>query len=115
MLKVLGKGSSFSDFKRVLVSGGQGGDGCIAFEKVFNKAVGPPCGGNGGRGGDVFITASKNITCLGDVKKIYKVEGGQHGRGKTMHGPDGTHTFIVVPIGTVVRQLKTGMWKQSLN
>ncbi|KAJ3304536.1 Mitochondrial ribosome-associated GTPase 2 [Kappamyces sp. JEL0829] len=105
LLKVLGKGSSFADYKMAKIVGGKGGDGAISFLKAPAQEIGPPSGGNGGRGGDVYVVACKNHQSLNLVQDTYKVENGGNGLGKTMHGSDGKHTVIKVPIGTVVRQI----------
>lgn len=68
--------------------------------------MGPPAGGNGGRGGDLYIKANKNYTSLSHISDRYKIEEGGHGKGKSMHGQNGKDTIIEVPVGTVVRQIE---------
>jgi GTP-binding protein len=103
---VLGKGGGFADYKRVWIKGGHGGNGCISFDRTPRTPIGPPSGGNGGKGGDVYIVTSKHVTSLADIKERYTVENGRTGRGKCMHGPNGEDIELVVPVGTVLRQLE---------
>ncbi|KND03154.1 obg family GTPase CgtA [Spizellomyces punctatus DAOM BR117] len=111
--KFLGKGQPFVDFKRVKVTAGKGGDGAITFFKSSRNPFGPPSGGNGGRGGNVFIVASKEITSLNGVQNRYAAPDGGPGQGKQMHGADGKDTEIVVPVGTQVRQFEPHERKDS--
>nr|KAJ3419669.1 GTPase of the mitochondrial inner membrane that associates with the large ribosomal subunit [Polyrhizophydium stewartii] len=103
--KFLGKGSSFVDFKYVKVCAGNGGDGCIAFFRGIQLPMGPPSGGNGGRGGSVYVRASKDVTSLNGVPNQCAAPNGNQGRGKQMHGADGEDIEIVVPVGTIVREV----------
>ncbi|KAH9270952.1 obg family GTPase CgtA [Batrachochytrium salamandrivorans] len=105
--KFLGKGSPFVDFKYVKVCAGNGGDGAIAFFKGLQMAIGPPTGGNGGRGGSVYVVASKNVTSLNNVLNRYVAHSGSSGMGKQMHGHDGDDLEIVVPVGTLIKEVAT--------
>jgi GTP-binding protein len=67
---------------------------------------GPPSGGNGGRGGDVFLQAVQGLTSLAGVPNRIRAENGTHGRGTWQHGSDGKSTIIRVPVGTVVQELR---------
>ncbi|KAJ3397795.1 Mitochondrial ribosome-associated GTPase 2 [Lobulomyces angularis] len=97
----------FQDFKRVKVVSGNGGDGAIAFEKSAKVAFGPPNGGNGGAGGDVLVRASKSITCLTHLSTLFRADHGSIGRNSSLHGKKGEDTEIVVPVGTVVKEVVT--------
>ncbi|ORY07245.1 GTP-binding protein Obg/CgtA, partial [Basidiobolus meristosporus CBS 931.73] len=103
--KLRDKGSNFSDFKRILVIGGAGGDGCVSFLREKYRPKGPPNGGNGGRGGSVFFEASKDETSLGALKLKYMAEKGGNGKGALMHGQYGKDLTLKVPVGTVVREI----------
>ncbi|KAJ3224973.1 hypothetical protein HK099_007602 [Clydaea vesicula] len=98
---------AFQDFKRVKVVSGNGGDGAIAFEKSAKVAFGPPNGGNGGAGGDVLVRASKSITCLTHLSTLFRADHGSIGRNSSLHGKKGEDTEIVVPVGTVVKEVVT--------
>ncbi|KAI8815753.1 P-loop containing nucleoside triphosphate hydrolase protein [Fimicolochytrium jonesii] len=102
--KFLGKGQPFVDFKIVKVAAGQGGDGAITFFKSSRNPMGPPSGGNGARGGSVYIVACKEITSLNGVKNRYAAPMGGNGQGKQMHGAEGADVEIMVPLGTMVRK-----------
>eukprot|EP00842_Homolaphlyctis_polyrhiza_P005829 jgi/Hompol1/6247/HPOL_002241-RA len=99
-------GSPFVDHKYIKVCAGNGGDGAISFFKGTSGPMGPPSGGNGGRGGDVWITASKNVTSLNGVLNRYFAKNGKVGGGKQMHGQDGDDVEILVPVGTLVKQIQ---------
>ncbi|KAJ3072511.1 hypothetical protein HDU98_003450 [Podochytrium sp. JEL0797] len=99
------KPSSFVDLKCINATSGKGGDGSIHFYKGLINPIGPPCGGNGGRGGDVWIVASREVTSLGGLMNRYKAQEGEFGQRQNMHGKDSPAVEIVVPIGTLVRQV----------
>ncbi|KAG8837264.1 GTPase of the mitochondrial inner membrane that associates with the large ribosomal subunit [Serendipita sp. 400] len=99
-------GTSFVDQLIVHIKAGKGGDGCVAFNREKYVPYGPPSGGNGGRGGDVYIQAVHGLSSLGGVANRIRAEDGSHGRGAWRHGSDGKPTIIRVPVGTVVRELR---------
>jgi len=84
---------------------GKGGNGCAAFHREKFKPFGPPSGGNGGRGGDVYILPTPQLTTLSAVAKKIRGEPGGHGQGTWQNGKNGTPLIIRVPLGTVVREL----------
>jgi GTP-binding protein len=67
--------------------------------------MGPPSGGNGGRGGDIYVVASKEVTSLGGIMNAYKAPNGTTGETRNMHGANAKEIEIVVPVGTVIRQV----------
>lgn len=77
LTKVLGKGAGFADYKTCKIQSGHGGDGAISFQKAPAQEIGPPAGGNGGRGGDVYLLACKNHTSLNLIQESYNVESGR--------------------------------------
>jgi len=95
----------FFDEARIRVKAGSGGNGCVAFRREWGVPMGGPAGGNGGRGGNVYIEATaRKSTLLSFEKQNYFAAGdGQHGRGKNQHGRSGQDVVIQVPVGTVVR------------
>ncbi len=97
----------FVDRVRIYVRSGRGGNGCVSFRREKYIPYGGPDGGNGGKGGDVYLRANPNITTLYDFtrKPHYKAEDGQHGKGKNMHGKNGKDLYIEVPCGTVVYKI----------
>lgn len=87
------------------VRAGKGGDGCAAFHREKFKPFGPPSGGDGGRGGDVYILPTSHLTTLSSVPKKIRGENGTHGQGTWQNGKAGAPLVIKVPVGTIVRQL----------
>ncbi len=90
---------------------GRGGDGVVRWrhEKFINR--GGPNGGDGGWGGNVYITASRDTNLLGTYKKAQKkfVAGdGKAGEGQSKHGRNGKDVEIALPIGSVVTNEVTG-------
>src|SRR5687768_17096328 len=93
------------DEAKILVKAGDGGNGIVAFRREKFVPRGGPSGGNGGRGGDVVLVASKRLQTLIDFKRRSKfnAERGGHGGRSNMQGANGADLRIAVPIGTVVR------------
>ncbi|KAH7337460.1 hypothetical protein B0J17DRAFT_718223 [Rhizoctonia solani] len=96
---------NFLDHVIVQARGGKGGDGCVAFHREKFKPYGPPSGGNGARGGDVYILPTPNLTSLAGVVRRARAGAGSHGQGDWKHGRKGEDLIIRVPLGTVVREL----------
>jgi GTP-binding protein len=94
----------FLDQAKVYVRSGNGGNGIIAFRREKFIEYGGPWGGDGGRGGDLYVEAVENLNTLIDYRyqqHIYAKSGG-HGMGKEMHGANGDDAVIKVPVGTQV-------------
>lgn len=70
--------------------------------------MGPPSGGNGGRGGDVYVMPTPELTTLSSIPKRVRGLPGNHGRGTWQNGRNAASTVIKVPLGTVVRELPRG-------
>jgi GTP-binding protein len=94
----------FVDEVEIRVAAGNGGRGCIAFRREKFVPRGGPSGGDGGDGGSVYFVASPHLNTLVSFRfhPDFKAERGQHGMGSNMHGRNGKHLVIKVPIGTVV-------------
>jgi len=99
----------FIDETIIHVKAGDGGHGCIAFLREKFRPNGGPCGGDGGKGGDIIFQSDKQLSTLQDLPKNhhYKAKRGEHGKGKNCHGRNGLDFIIKVPIGTIVKDLKT--------
>ena len=99
----------FIDQASLRIKAGDGGHGCIAFLREKFRPKGGPCGGDGGKGGDVIFVGNDNLNTLLDVSlnKHYKAKNGQHGKGKNMHGKNGEDVIINVPLGTIIKNSKT--------
>ncbi|KAG6380309.1 GTP1/OBG domain-containing protein [Boletus reticuloceps] len=98
-------GDTFLDHVIIHVRGGKGGNGCVAFHREKFKAMGPPSGGNGGPGGDIYILPTPTLTSLASIPKRVRGQPGTHGRGTWQNGRNTPPTIIHVPLGTVVREL----------
>ncbi len=99
----------YFDEAKIWVKAGDGGDGCVSFRREKYVPRGGPNGGNGGRGGDVYLIVNPHRNTLLDFKKHshFKAERGAHGRGKDMKGHAGEDLLIDVPPGTLVYDAKT--------
>ena len=94
----------FVDEAKILVKGGDGGNGCVAFRREKYVPRGGPSGGDGGNGGDVYLQANPNDNTLLRYRynREFRAERGRHGEGSDCHGRSGEDTVLPVPIGTVV-------------
>jgi len=100
----------FFDEAKIYVKGGDGGNGCVSFRREKYVPFGGPNGGDGGKGGDVYLVVNPHLNTLVAFKRQrhFKAQRGGHGRGKNQTGRSGQDLVIEVPPGTVVRDAKTG-------
>jgi len=100
----------FIDEVNIQIKAGGGGNGCLAFRREKFVPRGGPSGGDGGRGGDVILTASEHHNTLLHFRfnPEHKAERGRHGEGSNRTGRDGSSVELPVPIGTVVYDADTG-------
>ncbi len=100
----------FIDKCKIRVVSGRGGNGMVAWRREKYVDKGGPAGGDGGRGGDVYLIADENMSTLMDFKhkSVFKAEAGENGGIKNMHGACAKDLYIKVPVGTVVKDIKTG-------
>lgn len=98
------------DFIKIKVKAGDGGKGCVAWRHEKFYANGGPFGGDGGRGGHVYIEVDTNETTLTKLRftRQIKAGNGEPGKIKKMHGADGEDVTIKVPLGTMVRNAENG-------
>lgn len=96
--------SAFVDYVRITAKAGDGGNGCMSFRREKHVPRGGPNGGDGGKGGDVWIEADPDLMTLIDIKFQPFVRGGRgrHGEGKNQSGRSGEDKVILVPVGTVI-------------
>src|SRR5215510_7493799 len=94
----------FLDEAKIEVRGGDGGSGCFAFRREKSVPRGGPSGGDGGRGGHVYMesTLRHNTLIQFRYNRIFKAQRGAHGEGSNCHGKDGADLVIQVPVGTMV-------------
>jgi GTP-binding protein len=96
--------AEFTDEAMVNLRGGDGGAGAVAFRREPYVDRGGPDGGDGGKGGDVWLVADRNVASLSSFKDhpFRRGADGTHGQGKRRHGRAGDDAVVVVPEGTVV-------------
>jgi GTPase len=96
--------SSFVDSAQLHAKAGDGGAGCVSFRREAHVAKGGPDGGDGGRGGDVWLVADNNQASLLGFRDhpFRRATDGQHGTSKRMHGSNGKDVLVPVPVGTLV-------------
>jgi GTP-binding protein len=100
----------FVDEARIEVTGGRGGDGCMSFRREKFIPKGGPDGGDGGRGGDVWVIADRNLNTLLDYRytRHHQAGNGEHGTGSDCFGSGGRDIELRVPVGTLIVDESTG-------
>jgi GTP-binding protein len=100
----------FYDEAKIYIKAGDGGNGVVAFRREAHVPRGGPSGGNGGKGGDVYLLADPQLnTLIAFSKQVhFRAPDGEHGRGKNQTGAQGDDLVISVPIGTVAYDPETG-------
>ncbi len=111
----LGK-AMFVDEVDIVVIGGAGGDGCVAFRRERFVPHGGPSGGNGGDGGSVYLLADPQYNTLQHLAghHHWRAERGVHGQGKDCHGKRGKDLHVPVPPGTIIRDVERGIILKDL-
>src|ERR1700677_4255370 len=96
--------SSFVDSAQLHAKAGNGGAGCVSFRREAHVSKGGPDGGDGGRGGDVWLEADHNQASLLGFRDhpFRRATDGQHGTSKRQHGSRGKDVVVGVPVGTTV-------------
>ncbi|OGU21268.1 MAG: GTPase ObgE [Hydrogenophilales bacterium RIFOXYD1_FULL_62_11] len=100
----------FIDEAKIQVMAGKGGDGSASFRREKFIPNGGPDGGDGGRGGSVFVVADCNINTLVEFRytRIFKAQKGESGRGAQCYGKGGEDLTVRVPVGTVFTDINSG-------
>ncbi len=100
----------FVDEATIDVAAGNGGSGCISFRREKFIPFGGPNGGDGGRGGHVYVEADRNINTLIDYRyaRRHEARNGEQGRGSDQFGAAGPDITLRVPVGTIIRDFETG-------
>jgi GTPase len=101
---------SFIDDVKIFASAGDGGAGCVAFRREKFIPLGGPNGGDGGKGGDLILQVSTQLSTLYDLRlhPHQKAQRGRNGMGSDRHGAGGDDLVIQVPLGTQVKDAETG-------
>src|SRR5260370_26734384 len=99
----------FDDHTKIFVKAGDGGKGSIHFRREKFAPLGGPDGGDGGRGGSIYMEATANLNTLVDYRyrQQFKAEEGEAGARQKMHGAKGEDVVLSVPCGTVVRDAES--------
>ena len=94
----------FLDQAKIYIRSGNGGAGSVSFRREKFIPNGGPDGGDGGKGGDVWIEAVEGLNTLIDYRyqQHFKAQTGHHGQGRQMHGAKGEDVVLKVPVGTQV-------------
>ncbi|MCM2337629.1 MAG: GTPase ObgE [Lysobacter sp.] len=97
------------DEAEILVTAGDGGNGCIGFRREKFIPLGGPDGGDGGDGGSVWLVADENLNTLVDFRHQtkFKAQRGENGMGRQAYGKGGSDLTVTVPVGTVVINVET--------
>ncbi len=100
----------FVDEAKFFVGAGRGGNGCVSFRREKFVPRGGPNGGDGGKGGDVYLVADPNLHSLIDFRfrSHFKAEAGQGGQGSDRHGRGGRDCLVALPLGSLVRDAESG-------
>jgi GTP-binding protein len=100
----------FIDEAKIRVKAGDGGNGCMAFRREKFVPRGGPSGGDGGKGGDIWMESSERHNTLVHFRfnPEYKAQRGRHGEGAKKTGRDGEDIVLKVPVGTIVYDDATG-------
>jgi GTP-binding protein len=100
----------FVDEAKIMVKGGDGGNGCMAFRREKYVPRGGPSGGDGGHGGSVYLEANPNDNTLLRYRynREFKADRGRHGEGSNCTGMSGEDMHLKVPVGTLVYDQESG-------
>ncbi len=100
----------FTDYTKIIIKSGDGGNGAATFRREKYVAAGGPDGGDGGNGGNIYFQVDKDKNTLIDFRynKKFKAKNGDNGSGSHCNGKYGEDLYVKVPIGTVVKDAETG-------
>jgi GTPase len=106
----------FIDRAKIRIQGGHGGNGVTAFRREKFVPRGGPSGGDGGRGGDVWLVADSSLNTLLHLRynPLHVAGRGLHGEGAKRSGHDGGDIEVKVPVGTQIFDAQTGEILQDL-
>ncbi|MCA1857539.1 GTPase ObgE [Massilia oculi] len=94
----------FIDEARIEVIAGDGGNGCASFRREKFRPFGGPDGGDGGKGGSIYVVADRNINTLVDFRysKTHHARNGEPGRGSDCYGKGAEDVTLRMPVGTLI-------------
>lgn len=99
----------FVDALTIRAEAGRGGDGVLRWRREKHRPLGGPAGGDGGKGGDIYVRAVRNVNELAKYtgEKEFRAQNGAAGGGGSRHGKNGADLVIDVPIGTKIMRTET--------
>ena len=99
----------FIDEAKIYVAAGDGGNGVVSFRREKYEPEGGPNGGDGGRGGSVFVIADRNLNTLIEYRYTRKflAQRGENGGSSDCYGKGGEDITLHVPVGTVITDENT--------
>ncbi|MFH1259102.1 MAG: GTPase ObgE [Elusimicrobiota bacterium] len=94
----------FIDQAKIFIRAGKGGNGCFSFRREKFVPLGGPDGGNGGKGGDIYLEAGQKMRTLQDFHfhPHYRADNGENGRTSDKYGKGGEDLTLRLPLGTMV-------------
>ncbi len=100
---------AFVDEFKIHMKAGNGGRGIVSWLHEKHKEYGGPAGGDGGNGGSIIVRAVRDIGILAKYRheKEFRAENGGAGKSKSMHGANGGDLEILLPVGSLVTNLRT--------
>ena len=107
----------FVDELTINAKAGRGGNGVVRWLRQRHRPLGGPAGGNGGKGGDVYVRAVRDLSLLSKYsgEKEFAAENGGHGQSTSRHGKDGNDLYIEVPVGSLVTNTTNGRQHELQN
>ena len=99
----------FVDEALIDIAAGNGGSGCASFRREKFIPFGGPDGGDGGRGGHIWVVADRNLNTLIDFRysRHFEARHGEHGRGSDQFGAAGEDIVLRMPVGTIISNAET--------
>ncbi len=100
----------FTDYAKIIIKSGDGGNGSKSFRREKYVAAGGPDGGDGGNGGSIYFKVNPDMNTLLDFRynKKFKAQNGENGSGNNCYGKSGEDLYISVPLGTIIKDANTG-------
>jgi GTP-binding protein len=100
----------FVDEATIDVAAGNGGAGCLSFRREKCIPFGGPNGGDGGKGGSVYVVADRNLNTLIDYRyaRRHEARNGEPGRGSDQFGAAADDIVLRVPVGTIIKDAESG-------
>ncbi len=107
----------FIDEATIKIYAGDGGNGVATFRREKYEPLGGPSGGDGGRGGSIYMEADRNINTLVDYRysRVFRAQRGENGRSAECYGAKGDEMLLRVPVGTVISDKASGQMLVDLS